>query len=129
MEGFLNEKTKKYLLIGAGVVLIGFTCWFVFCFGANDGGDVSNNGGGANAVTEQLDTTGKHLQDTVTGLDNIEQAVDRSSERIIRSETIIREVQVRTDSDEKLAGESAELINDSKRIVSEVRQRGKSQAR
>ncbi len=117
-----NQKYIAFLLVG--MLLMG-GAWNVL----SGGGDVSDNGVGAGAVTNQLDQTGKELQDTAAGLNNVKQAVDRSVERVERSETIIREVQVRTDNDAAVLSESAGLITDSQRIISTVRQRGKSETK
>ena len=116
-----NQKYIACLL--AGAILVGIA-WYVF----SGGGNVSDNGDGAGAVTNQLDKTGKELQNTAAGLNNVQQAVNRSAERVERSETIIREVQVRTDNDAAIISESASLIDDSQRIISAVRQRGTSEA-
>ena len=115
---------KKYVFYAGAVVLLAFFGWYMFSVGK----DVSDNRNRVDAITNQLNQTGKELQNTAAGLNNIEQAVDRSVERVERSETIIREVQVRTDNDTAIISESAGLINDSQRIISEVRQRGTGEA-
>ena len=115
---------KKYVFYAGAVVLLAFFGWYMFSVGK----DVSDNRNRVDAITNQLNQTGKELQNTAAGLNNIEQAVDRSVERVERSETVIREVQVRTDNDTAIISESAGLINDSQRIISEVRQRGTGEA-
>ena len=115
---------KKYVFYAGAVVLLAFFGWYMFSVGK----DVSDNRNRVDAITNQLNQTGKELQDTAAGLNNVQQAVDRSIERVERSETIIREVQVRTDNDTAIINESAGLIDDSQRIISTVRQRGTGEA-
>ena len=115
---------KKYFIYAGVIVLLILGGWYLFSVGK----DVSDNRNRVDAITNQLNTTGKELQNTAAGLNNIQQAVNRSAERVERSETIIREVQVRTDNDTSIINESANLIDDSQRIISTVRQRGTSGA-
>ena len=115
---------KKYFIYAGVALFLIFGGWYLFSVGK----DVSDNRNRVDTITNQLNQTGKELQNTAAGLNNIEQAVDRSVERVERSETVIREVQVRTDNDTAIISESAGLINDSQRIISEVRQRGTGEA-
>ena len=115
---------KKYFIYAGVIVLLILGGWYLFSVGK----DVSDNRNRVDAITNQLNTTGKELQNTAAGLNNIQQAVNRSAERVERSETIIREVQVRTDNDTSIINESSKLIDDSQRIISTVRQRGTSEA-
>ena len=115
---------KKYVFYAGAVVLLAFFGWYMFSVGK----DVSDNRNRVDAITNQLNQTGKELQNTAAGLNNVQQAVDRSVERTIRTETIVREVQVRTDNDTAIINESSKLIDDSQRIISEVRQRGTGEA-
>lgn len=119
MEGFWNENKNTILLICIGIVL-GIVGWYVFCLRE----DVSDQRDRANAVTEQLNETGKQLQDTATGLQSIQQAINRGTIVNNRTETIIREVQSRTDNDTAILNESSKLITDSKSIISAIRERG-----
>ena len=116
---------KKYFVYAGIAVLLIFGGWYLFSIGK----DVSDNRNRVDAITNQLNQTGKELQNTAAGLNNVQQTVNRSAERVERSETIIREVQVRTDNDTAIINESAGLIDDSQRIISAVRQRGKSEAK
>ena len=115
---------KKYFIYAGVALFLIFGGWYLFSVGK----DVSDNRNRVDTITNQLNQTGKELQDTAAGLNNVQQAVDRSVERTIRTETIVREVQVRTDNDTAIINESSKLIDDSQRIVSAVRQRGTSEA-
>lgn len=115
---------KKYFVYAGIALLLIFGGWYLFSVGK----DVSDNRNRVDAITNQLNQTGKELQNTAAGLNNVQQAVNRSAERVERSETIIREVQVRTDNDTAIINESAGLIDDSQRIISTVRQRGTGEA-
>ena len=115
---------KKYFIYAGVALFLILGGWYLFSVGK----DVSDHGNRVDTITSQLNQTGKELQDTAAGLNNVKQAVDRSVERTIRTETIVREVQVRTDNDTEIINESSKLIDDSQRIVSAVRQRGTSEA-
>lgn len=111
---------QKAVLVASGLLIVALLGWYLFSLGQ----DVQHNRERTDAVAGQLKQTGTELQNTAAGLKHVEQTIGRSVGTVNRVETVVREVQVRTQHDAAVINESAKLINDSQRIVSAVRARG-----
>jgi hypothetical protein len=115
--GGLFAKYKGYVI---GIVVFLGVGWYLFGIGES----LSDNRNRVDTITKQLDSTGKELQNTSDGLKHVQQAIDGNIRTINHTETIVREVQTRTNNDAAIIGESSKLITDSERLIQTVRERG-----
>jgi methyl-accepting chemotaxis protein len=122
------DKKKNYLIIAGVLLVVGFIAWDVLC-----GGNISNNGNGADAVRTELESVSDKQQSAIDGLTNIEAGLDDSqreagaiSEGLGDVADSIGTVEERINDSETRAKSSAELISESQSILSRVRERGKT---
>ena len=109
---------KKVAAIALLVVLCVAAVWIGI-------GRISGDGSGADAVRRELEQIRADQQRASELLDTVKKRIDSSANRISVSTERIVTVEQRIISNQASIDESAKLIADSKRIIGEIRARGK----
>jgi hypothetical protein len=125
----IDKSKVKIVVIVIGVLLICIGAWYM-CSSRN----VSDNGDGANAVTEQLgnardaeQSAADSVESISTGLQDAQGTVDELTESNSNAQNTANNITESVSESYERATNSADIIRQCKQIVSTVRERGKSE--
>ncbi|WP_143050599.1 hypothetical protein [Propionispora vibrioides] len=120
---------KKIIIIAALFLVIATGCWYLF----GSGGNISNNGVGADQVRSDLSAVGQQQSAAIDGLGRIETGLSDGAAKVgtisagLNDTTkSIAATESRIDASQNAARSSSELIAEGQRILGQVRERSKN---